>query len=97
MKTQENTLSQGVIGLKMTSKLLDNIEKVHTTEMGLERIKKNLKLDNFDIVEYCKEKIQDKNCVITRKGKNWYCEIENNQFTINSYCYTIITAHRKDK
>ena len=25
--------------------LLDNISKVHTTEMGIDRIKKNLKLD----------------------------------------------------
>ncbi|WP_288834306.1 DUF3781 domain-containing protein, partial [uncultured Catenibacterium sp.] len=28
-------------------------------------------------------------------GKNWYCEIENIIITINSYSYTIITAHIK--
>ena len=27
--------------------LLDNIDKIHTTELGVERIKKNLKLDTI--------------------------------------------------
>ncbi len=64
--------------------LLSNIYKVHTTEMGDERIKKNLKLNTNDIVDYCKKKVLD---------KNWYCEIDNIKITINSYNYTIITAH----
>ena len=34
--------------------LLSNIDKVHTTEMGIDRIKKNLKLDTNDVVQYCK-------------------------------------------
>lgn len=73
--------------------LLDNISKVHTTEMGIDRIKKNLKLNTNDVVEFCKNKILDKNCNIYRQGKNWYCEINNIKITINSYSYTIITAH----
>lgn len=73
--------------------LLDNISKVHTTEMGIERIKKNLKLNTNDVVEFCKNKILDKNCNIYKQGKNWYCEIDNIKITINSYSYTIITAH----
>ena len=73
--------------------LLDNISKVHTTEMGIERIKKNLKLNTNDVVEFCKNKILDKNCNIYKRGKNWYCEIDNIKITINSYSYTIITAH----
>ena len=73
--------------------LLSNIDKVHTTEMGIDRIKKNLKLDTNDVVEYCKNKILDKNCAIYNKGKNWYCETDNIKITINSYSYTIITAH----
>lgn len=75
--------------------LLDNINKVHTTEMGIVRIKKNLKLDTNDVVEYCKNKVLDKNCNIYKRGKNWYCEIDNIIITINSYSYTIITAHTK--
>ncbi len=73
--------------------LLSNIDKIHTTKMGIERIKKNLKLDTLDVVEYCKNKILDKNCKITKLGKNWYCEIDNIKITVNSYSYTIITAH----
>ena len=73
--------------------LLDNISKVHTTEMGIDRIKKNLKLNTNDVVEFCKNKILDKNCNIYKQGKNWYCEIDNIKITINSYVYTIITAH----
>lgn len=73
--------------------LLDNIDKIHTTELGVERIKKNLKLDTNDVVEYCQNKVIDKNCNIYKQGKNWYCEIDNIKTTINSYSYTIITAH----
>lgn len=77
--------------------LLLNIDKVHTTEIGIDRIKRNLRLDTNDVVQYCKNKILDKNCNIYKQGKNWYCEIDNIVITINSYSYTIITAHIKDK
>lgn len=73
--------------------LLFSIDKIHTTEMGIDRIKKNLKLNTNDVVEFCKNKILDKNCNIYKQGKNWYCEIDNIKITINSYSYTIITAH----
>ena len=74
--------------------LLNNIDKVHTTKMGIDGIKKNLKLDTDDVVDYCKNKVLDKNCNIYKQGKNWYCEIDNIKITINSYSYTIITAHK---
>lgn len=73
--------------------LIQNIDKVHTTELGIDRIKRNLKLDTDDVVLYCKNKVMDKNCNIYNEGKNWYCEIDNIRITINSYSYTIITAH----
>ena len=73
--------------------LLSSIYKIHTTEMGIDRIKKNLKLNTNDVVEFCKNKILDKNCNIYKQGKNWYREIDNIKITINSYSYTIITAH----
>ena len=69
--------------------LLDNISKVHTTEMGINRIIKNLKLNTNDVIEYCKNKVLDKNCNIYKQDKNWYCEIENIIITINSYSYAI--------
>jgi len=70
-----------------------NLDKLHTTKMGILRIKKNLKLDINDVVEYCKNKIMDKKCIIYKRGKNWYCEIDKIKITINSFSYTIITAH----
>ncbi len=73
--------------------LLLNIDKIHTTKMGVDRIKKNLKLDTNNVVEYCKKKVLANNCNIYKQGKNWYCEIDNIKITINSYSYTIITAH----
>lgn len=73
--------------------LLSNIDKVHTTEMGIDRIKKNLRLDTDDVVEWCRKKVLDEGCNIYKRGKNWYCEIDNIKITINSYSYTIITAH----
>lgn len=73
--------------------LLSNIDKVHTTEMGIDRIKKNLNLDINDVVEFCKQKVLNRNCNIYNQGKNWYCEIDNIKITINYYSYTIITAH----
>ena len=46
--------------------LLENIDKIHTTEMGKERIMRNLGLPDMDVMEYCKKKILDKNCHISR-------------------------------
>lgn len=73
--------------------LLENIDKIHTTYMGIDRIKRNLKLNTVDVVGYCKGLIMNRNCYIYRQGKNLYCEIDNVRLTVNSYSYTIITAH----
>ena len=73
--------------------LLDNIDKIHTTEIGVDRIKRNLKIDTVDVAEYCKNKVLNEKCNIYKQGKNWYCEVENIKITINSHSYTIITAH----
>lgn len=75
--------------------LLSNIDKLHTTEMGIDRIKRNLKINTENVVKYCKEKILDNNCNIYKQGKNWYCEVDNIIITVNSYSYTIITVHTK--
>lgn len=74
--------------------LISNLEKIHTTTLGIERIKKNLQLDVEDVVSWCLEKIKDKNSKITRQGKNWYITIDNFKITVNAYSYTIITAHK---
>jgi len=74
--------------------LLSNLNKIHTTKLGIERIKRNLYLDVDDVVYWCKQKVQDKNSVIIRKGKNWYVSVDDCIITINAYSYTIITAHK---
>ena len=80
---------------KLSLILMYKIEltEVIKNEMGIDRIRKNLKIDTKDVVVYCKNKVMDKNCNIYKQGKNWYCEVDNIKITINSYSYTIITAH----
>ena len=74
--------------------LISNLDKIHTTELGKERIKRNLCLDTDDVVEWCVQKIRDTNSEIFRKGKNWYISVDNCVITVNAYSYTIITAHK---
>jgi hypothetical protein len=80
--------------MKNNNDLLSNIDKIHTTELGIMRIRKNLELETQDVVKWCKQKIKHAND-IHKKGKNWYIYFENYIITINSYSYTIITAHKK--
>ena len=69
------------------------INKIHTTKLGIERIRKNLHIDIEDVVTYIKNQIIDNDCIIIKKGKNYYCEVKDMRVTINSYNYGIITAH----
>ena len=77
--------------------LLDNLDKVHTTEMGVDRIKRNIEVDVEDIVKYCIDKIKHENAVIERKGKNYYVNVDGIIITVNASSYTIITAHKEKK
>ncbi len=79
------------------NELLKNLDKLHTTELGVERIKRNLSLDTDNVVEWCKTKIDSVNAVVIRKGKNWYVNADNCIITVNAYSYTIITAHKEKK
>lgn len=74
--------------------LIENIDKLHTTEMGIKRIKRNLQIEVDDVVQWCKTQILNKNTVIERMGKNWYATINNCKITVNAKSYTVITAHR---
>ena len=75
--------------------LLNNLDKVHTTEMGVDRIKRNIEVDVDDIVAYCIDKIKQENAVIGRKGKNYYVSVDGIIITVNASSYTIITAHKE--
>ncbi len=78
-----------------THGLTDNLDKLHTTKLGLERIKRNLILDdNTDAVSWCREIIKAAGSTIMRKGKNWYIQSDSLIITVNTYSYTIITAHK---
>lgn len=74
--------------------LIVNIDKLHTTEMGAERIKNNLSLTCADPVLWCKDKILASRTIIERKGKNWYATVDGCVITVNAYNFCIITAHQ---
>ena len=74
--------------------LIENRNKLHTTAMGIERIKKNLQVETDDIVEWCRRRILQKDTKIERLGKNWYIIVDDCKITVNAYSYTIITAHK---
>ena len=78
----------------MSNGLTESIDQLHTTEMGQERIRRNLGLADGDAVEWCRLHILDKSAVIERRGKNWYVRIAGCVITVNASRYTIITAHR---
>lgn len=83
--------------MKVDNELLENLDKLHTTELGVERIKRNLSLNIDDVVSWCKTKIHADNAVITRNGKNWYVNVDDYIITVNASSYTIITAYREKK
>ena len=75
--------------------LVENIDKLHTTVLGLERIKRNLDLKTRDVVSWCKGQIRRADEII-RKGKNWYAYKDGAVITVNAHSYTIITAHKRN-
>lgn len=79
---------------KMSNDLLSNLDKLHTTELGFLRIRKNLCLDVPNVVEWCKQKVLTADDIV-RKGKNWYVSVDGCIITINAHSYTIITAHKE--
>lgn len=81
--------------MNISNELLENLDKLHTTELGVVRIKKNLSLDTEDVVDWGRVKIESPNAVITRNGKNWYINVDGCIITVNAYSYTIITAHKE--
>ncbi|MDR1542953.1 MAG: DUF3781 domain-containing protein [Prevotellaceae bacterium] len=79
--------------MESITSLISNLDKIHTTELGKERIKRNLCLDTDNVVSWCVQKIQASNDIF-REGKNWYVSVDNCVITVNAHSYTIITAHK---
>lgn len=80
--------------------LIDCIDKLRTTELGAERVRKNLGLDRSvacdaaDVVAWCRARITDPRAVLERWGKNWYATVDDVVITMNATRFTIITVHR---
>ena len=88
----------GKKGLKTMAEndLIANLDKLHTTALGAERIRKNLSLDTDDPAKWCKLKIATATDII-RKGKNWYASVDGCVITVNAGNFSIITAHKGDQ
>ena len=73
--------------------LIKNIDRLHTTELGIKRIRKNLLLVSDDVTEWCKRTIMSEDAVVERKGKNFYITSGIFRFTVNAGSFTIITVY----
>lgn len=72
-----------------------SIKDLHTTPLGVERIRKNLNLaESIDAVHFCKCFILEDSATFERKGKNWYVTAGHVRITVNANSNTIITAHK---
>ena len=76
----------------MDCELLANLGKLHTTPMGVQRIRRNLGLDVADVVGWCAAQIKASDDIV-RRGKNWYVGFAGGVITVNAHSMTIITAH----
>ena len=66
--------------------------KLHTTELGKVRIKRNIGLEIDELLAWCAQ--SDFNN-IEQKGKNCYVYADDFVLTINVKSHTIITAHKR--
>lgn len=77
--------------------LINNFDKLHTTELGAQRIRKNMRTDVESIVSLCRSYISMTDAKFQLVGKNWYVESNGFIFTVNAKSYNIITVKRVDK
>jgi ribosomal protein S18 acetylase RimI-like enzyme len=78
--------------MKNDNELVKNIDKIHTTKLGIERIRRNLGLQTNDVVLWCKEVIGQADIIVGR-GKNWYVYGGGVIITLNAQNLCVITAH----
>ncbi|MDR0948899.1 MAG: DUF3781 domain-containing protein [Lachnospiraceae bacterium] len=75
-----------------------DIDKLHTTPMGAERIRRNLGLTTEDVEIWCREAVKNTHdSDIVQRGKNFYVNGDGFVITIHAHSHTIITAQRKVK
>ena len=73
-----------------------NFDRLHTTHLGAERIKRNLGIETDDIVKWCRNHIESKAAAVAKHGKNWYVTTSDCCMTVNASTFTIITAHKNE-
>jgi len=72
-----------------------DVDKLHTTVLGAQRIRRNLDLETDDAVAWCGQAILSAGyAAIARRGKNWYVQCPGCVITVNANSNTIITAHK---
>lgn len=76
------------------AELFDNLDKLHTTELGELRIRKNVG-DVPDVVKWARAQIGQPGADISRVGKNFQIQTRDHLITVNAKSFTIITAHKK--
>ncbi|MCL2796860.1 MAG: GNAT family N-acetyltransferase [Firmicutes bacterium] len=69
------------------------IDKIRTTPLGAERIKRNLGITTDDVVVWCKNVIQGADLAMLL-GKNWYVYKGGIVLTVNASSHTVITARK---
>ncbi len=79
----------------MKEKLLANLDKFHTTDLGKVRLQKHLLLREENPVLWAKGFIQRSETKISHKEKNFYVSDNHIVLTINASSYTIITGHKE--
>lgn len=94
-KEDGNNEIERMLNRLMEEILIKNIDRIHTTEIGVDRIRRNLGLGDVDVVSWCKERVLDKTSIKERQGKNWYVHADGCVITINASSYTIITCHKE--
>lgn len=77
----------------MSDELLANLDRLHSTALGIQRIRKNLGLNVADVLSWCRQQIESADEIV-RSGKNWYAHVGDVRITVNAHSYTVITAHR---
>ena len=74
------------------NELIQHMDKIHTTPMGVKRIARNLSIPNDAVMDVCRDVIR--RGTVTKRGKNDYVTDGNITLTIHRQALTIITAHK---
>ncbi len=77
----------------MSDELLQNLDKLHTTKLGAERLGRVNLVKPKNQVDWCRKMVLQSTRII-RRGKNWYVFSGDYVITINATSYTIITLHK---